>query len=132
MTKSAVKLLDTNKHYKNGVLTGLVLAKQISKAKKQSKLKGGEMPVTAKKVLAALAGPWGWLWLAKHNSDKNKELEEKLKKYEPDPEIDPAVDDPNFDDDFPLDPDLDYDGDYDLEDMGKNVDMNDFELDDFE
>ena len=127
MTKSAIKLLNSNKQYKNGVLTGLILAKQISKDKKQSKLKGGEIPMKWKKVLAAVAGPRGWLWLARHAGDEEiKNLQKKLSKYEPD-----EYPDPTLDNDYPLDPDPDYDPDYDPE-LDDLEDMDIDELDAFE
>lgn len=79
MTKSALNLLATNKKYKQGVLTGMLLAKHIEKKKK---LHGGK-GISFKKAMAVAAGPMGWIWLATHrNDDKIKEMQKKLDKLE--------------------------------------------------
>lgn len=143
MVKSAMNLLATNKQFKNGLLTGMILAKQIAKDKKKAlaiapgelgwagidplpnkklaaaggkKIKGG---FSFKKALAVAAGPLGWLWLAaRHKGDKElKEVQKKLEKYEP-----PASKSKQktVEEDFPIDEMEDY------------ADDNDFDYDEFE
>lgn len=87
MVKSAMNLLATNKQYKNGLLTGMLLARQIAKDKKIAKAANGGRKIKGgfnfKKALAIAAGPLGWAWLAHHNGKKAKEVQKKLEKYEP-------------------------------------------------
>lgn len=79
MPKSSVDLLQTNKNFKNGIITGMMLAKEIRRKKK---LKGSGFGI--KEAIAVAAGPLGWVWLARNkNSEEVKQLKEKLEKYEP-------------------------------------------------
>lgn len=82
-----MNLLATNKQYKNGLLTGMLLARQFAKDKKIAKAANGGKKIKGgfnfKKALAIVAGPLGWAWLAHHNNKKAKEAEKKLEKYEP-------------------------------------------------
>ena len=87
---SAPRLLARNKNYKAGLLAGMILGNKLAK----KKMRGGSS-LGLKKALAILAGPWGWVWLAKHGSDKEKkELAQRLSKYEqvPTEYYDPAED----------------------------------------
>ena len=80
MVKSALDLLATNKNYRTGVATGMMLAKTISKSKK---MKGGKS-FGWKQAIALLMGPFGWTWLAKHaNDDQIASLQKRLETYEP-------------------------------------------------
>ncbi len=121
MPKSAVNLLATNKQFKNGVITGLLLAKKIKDDNKR-KLKGGK--ISLKKVLAIAAGPLGWVWLARHkNDDEMNELKKKLEKYEstPSSENKPA----------PKKVPQEEKKDKDMNDMNDMKDME-FDLEDFD
>ena len=85
-----MNMLATNKQFKNGLLTGMILAKQIHNEKKMTggrKVNKKNNGMTFKKVLAIAAGPLGWVWLARHKSDEEvKELQKKLEKYESPPQ----------------------------------------------
>lgn len=88
MVKSAMNMLATNKQFKNGLLTGMVLAKKIADDKKAVKggkrIKGGAFDF--KKVLAVAAGPLGWVWLARHKNDQElEEMKKQLEKIKPPP-----------------------------------------------
>ena len=82
MVKTALDMLSSSPLYKKGILNGMLLAKQIADKKKMNG--GGKVGVKFKKALAVLAGPLGWVWLAKNsNKEKIEKLQKKLKKYEP-------------------------------------------------
>ena len=87
MVKSAVELLATDKFFKNGFLTGMILAKKLADKKKNSMKKGGKKiqgGFSFKKELAIAAGPLGWVWLARHKNDEElNEVKKRLEKYEP-------------------------------------------------
>ena len=115
-----MNLLATNKHFKNGLLTGMILAKKIEQNKKNARLGGKKIKggFDFKKALAVAAGPLGWVWLAKHNRDEEiaklqQEVEKKSSsKGNKKKEID-ISDFPEEDEDFPMD---DYD-DFDPDDF---------------
>lgn len=88
MVKSAVELLATDKIFKNGFLTGMILAKKLADKKKNGMKKGGKKKIQGgfsfKKALAIAAGPLGWVWLARHKNDEElNEVKNRLEKYEP-------------------------------------------------
>lgn len=125
MVKTALDLLATNKNYKNGLLTGMILGKQLTKTKK---MKGGSWG-GLKKALAVAAGPLGWVWLARNkNKEEVKDLKKRLEVYEPVPRPKPKPKPkPSYDDDDDFDDD---DEDEDMEEFSEE-DFDD-EFDDFE
>ena len=122
MVKSALDLLE-NKTYKKGLLTGMVLAHNL---KTKKKMHGGKAPVGLKKALAVLAGPLGWVWLAKNsNKEEVKDLKKRLEKYEPPPPPPKKLQPPP-----PIRTDVD---DYDMPDNGNDYYTEDEEgYDDYE
>ena len=67
-------LIATDPKYKHAVMGGMLLAHGIHKNKK----KYGSGSISFKKVLAGLAGPVGWIYLAKTAHDEK--LQEQKKK----------------------------------------------------
>lgn len=119
MVKSALDML-SSPLYKKGVLTGMLLAKQIAEKKKMNG--GGKVGVKFKKALAVLAGPLGWVWLAKNsNKEKIEKLQKKLQKYEPKKKTKKKLPPPEYDDEYD-------EGDVD---DGNYEDYDDEEMDDY-
>ena len=125
MVKTALDMLSSSPLYKKGILTGMLLAKQIADKKKMNG--GGKVGVKFKKALAVLAGPLGWVWLAKNsNKEKIEKLQKKLKKYEPKKKTKTKkLPPPVYDDD---EDDVDYE---DGDDGGDNYGDYDEEMDDY-
>lgn len=99
MVKSAVDLLATNKKFKDGVLTGMLLAKKIAKDKKYAKTSGKKLHggFSFKKMLAVAAGPIGWAWLAKQKGkeEKEKEFQKALEEYTTPSSVTPSSNTPD-------------------------------------
>lgn len=98
MVKTGIQKVATNKSFKKGVLTGLLLARKINRNKK--KMKGGGINI--KKALAIAAGPLGWVWLARNGREAEvKELQKRLAKYEPEAApVEEAADDDSDDGEY--------------------------------
>lgn len=127
-----MNLLATNKQFKNGLLTGMILAKKIHQDKKNARMGGKNLKggFDFKKVLAVAAGPLGWVWLAKHSKDAEiAKLQKEVEKYNLPPSTkDKKKTKEKIDiSDFPEE-DINIDDDEDL----PMDDFDDFDPDDFE